>query len=301
MYTFQSSWPIDDKAWMKARQIRWKSQVLPRLKDMIKFGALGTLFDGTDLRFLKAFYMKGEILPYDEKWLSDVSMGSIWKSDQEKLGKPFDVKFIFKIWFHPEEDVEVFKAIMNEHYKGRSAKLHGDRRRYMSLSSYGLTVGDKRKVYEFLDARNYYIDKIFLPKTWEEYLGPSPDTVDWDDYITLAVWENLQGRTSFFMNRLSQINTTRGIRAGIFAFDLLIDLARQIDINTSVNGTTIEQKFKFVMNRILHLKGKKHEPQIHPELMEVFNKEVCEVFDEGITPEIDALWQQCKKEKFTNI
>lgn len=292
MYKFSDAWKVDDKAWLKERQLRWKQQVLPRLKHMVKYQRI---IYKRDLPYLKAFFLKGTLLPYDAEWSS---RASIYKDD---LGKPYRPRFIFKIWFHPEENEQVFRDIMDDHYHNNPEQLYHDRLKYVYLNSYSL---GKDQDYEFLAGRNYYLDRILLPKTWEEYIGPKPETVNWSrDYDdSVDEWQEKKSeKEEFFIHLLTQMNSTRTARTTSFSFDLFVDLARQVDIYKNCDGETAEQMLKFVMNRILYLKGKKYTPKLNPELMAIWRAEITELFNNGITPEIDALWVQCKEAKFTNI
>ena len=59
-----SVWKIHDKDWMKQRQERWKG-IERQLKRMLE---CRSIYNKEDIRYHKAYFLKGVVLPIDEKW-----------------------------------------------------------------------------------------------------------------------------------------------------------------------------------------------------------------------------------------
>src|SRR5690606_21044132 len=96
----ENIWKIQDKEWMKQRQERWK-EINVQLKSIISRQPNYK----ADIPYHKAYFLKGKILPVDEKW---AKTRYVWPRkfgiDESSYGKPFSFSVYYKVWYYPEVD-----------------------------------------------------------------------------------------------------------------------------------------------------------------------------------------------------
>lgn len=272
-----SIWKIQDKVWMKQRQERWKG-IEKQLKRMVDRGSIN---NKEDIRYYKAYFLKGVVLPIDEKWGQQS-----FRFDKCRLGEPFKVRVFLRIWFYPIIDETLFKKWCED------ADIL-DRYKY-SIS--GL-VADCN--YEFFADRSIYLDQYLVPRTYQEVYeldkAACPHAKAW--ISEKRVLEMLLGglRRGLIAYEYSITNAHMGYISDnfirCFAFPLLKDL---LSINGILSPEFVE-KLIFIMNSLVN-------NETPPEsyawgVATKLYRELTEFFETGVTPEVDALWQKAKLEK----
>jgi len=92
-------WNLSDKNWLKQRRERWKG-----IHKQLKQFAIYELLCKRDIRYHKAYFLKGTLLDYDRRWIDEG-----YRVDKSIIGKPFVLNPIYKIWYHPIVDIELFQ------------------------------------------------------------------------------------------------------------------------------------------------------------------------------------------------
>jgi hypothetical protein len=275
-----SVWKIQDKDWMKQRQERWKG-IEKQLKRMVDRGSIN---NKEDIRYYKAYFLKGVVLPIDEKWGQQS-----FRFDKGRLGEPFEVRVFFKIWFYPTLDEALFRKWCED--AGTF-----DRYKY-SIS--GLAADCE---YEFFADRSIYLDQYLVPQTYQDVYeldkAACPYAKIWISEKRLLEMLLSRLRRGVIAYRNSVINAHMGYISDnfilCFAFPLFKDL---LSINGILSSEFVE-KLIFIMNSLVN-------NETPPEsyawgVATKLYRELTEFFESGVTPEVDALWQKAKLEKANN-
>ena len=61
-----SIWNVKDKTWLKERRERWKG-IQKQLKTIVPYD----LLNKKEIRFHKSYFLKGDLLPYDQQWVDE--------------------------------------------------------------------------------------------------------------------------------------------------------------------------------------------------------------------------------------
>ncbi len=286
-------WKINNKAWVKARQTRWTKKILPQLKEMMHYW--DCFLQPCDLPYLKAYFLKGELLNYDEKWFKKLDyVTQLEPQSREMIGTPYQILLIFKVWFYPEDDQDLFE-------------LWCKRSRPIDVQIYEIAArnpgSEGNKGCEFFAGRSYYLDRYLVPKTFDDYVESIDELSSRpEDFKQNFEKQSLMLRKWLLADIISQKISClvgRGRFPYVFCHELFVDLLTTVDFCSEApnDGRTYELMFKAVMNLILHKKNKDFDPK-HP-LIEKLKSEMIEQFEGGITPEIDALWQEAQKGPFS--
>lgn len=291
----ENLWEIHDKEWLKSRQERWKSiqQQLKRMLDR------SSIFNKEDVRYHKAYFLKGKILPIDEKWGAQA-----FRFDKNRLGTPFPIEVFFKVWYYPKVDEQLFRQWCE-------AATVSERYRYCIS---GLAVDHE---HEFFADRSVYLDKYLAPLTYQELFeldkASRPQGGSWISErraLTVQLGKILRGLTAY-----NKSNAFSHIRKGVsdsfimcFAFSLLRDMLQSFDDlsvtidahngnpNLGLQDEVLEISLQDKLIKIMtHLVSQKSPPEDYAwGVAARLHCELTDFFDGGVTPQIDELWEQIK-------
>ena len=280
-------WKINNRRWLESRQTRWAKRIQPQLKELSRFWV--TFLQPYDLPFLKAYFIKGEILDYDEKWFGRLDYATQRRSSH-MLGTPYQLPVLFKVWFYPEENEKLFEQWCNE---ATSYDLHY----YETTARNSSSCGHEKM--EFFAGRSYYLDRFLVPKTFDGYseviynlskLGFEDRHIKEQQMPMLR----LMLLVNIFTQKISCL-AGKGRFPFVFAHELFVDLLKEHDLTTKdpKGGRNLDTLLKNVIDLILHRDIRDFYPRFP--LIEKLKKEMTEQFEQGITPEIDAIWKEAQK------
>jgi hypothetical protein len=281
-----SVWKIQDKDWMKQRQERWKGIQL-QLKHIIDYAP----FFKADVLYHKAYFLKGSVLPIDEKW---AKTRYVWPKkfgiDENSYGKPFHFNVYFRVWYHPEVDESLFK-VWCEH--ANVDEMHHYCLGRLSFSHEA----------EFFADRSIYLDQFWAPKTYQELLDldkrACPKAKSWisEKHALELQLNRLFTGVRAYKSSVSWSHLANHVSDNFimcFAFPLLKDL---LSIKKILSPELVE-KLIFIMNSLVN---NETPPESYAWGMATkLYRELTEFFESGVTPEVDALWQKAKLEKANN-
>ncbi|MCW8877576.1 MAG: hypothetical protein OQJ89_03800 [Kangiellaceae bacterium] len=264
-------WNVADKDWVKARRERWKS-----INNQLKIFAKYDLLNKNEIRFHKEYFLKGSLLPYDEKWVSDG-----FRVDRNVIGKPFDLNPIFKIWYHPEVDEALFREWGAQSSLSEKLLVFKIVERNAGFDS----------SYELFADRSPYIDQYVVPSNCDDVLelhsfdNRTPEKIL--HYILYRVGECLTAKKEL---------GCRGNFLLAFSFELLVDCLKRVELNScsgiDYDNSPFEERLYFLMLRCLFAEpGEVYAEYGLPlKLKEQWQK----LFDAGVTHDIDLIWEKAK-------
>jgi len=280
------AWKTTDKAWMKQRKLHFKEHVLPVLKSCEGSSAIVNRYE---FRYLKAYYLKGECLAYDERWLSE---GGGLPSCKALLGQPFRINFLFKIWFYPECDENYFADLARQEFERRGEAV--------VRKEYGNQDVDNNRL-EFLDNRQHIMARLMAPRTLEEKVGPAPQDPNSARYEKgMRRWQSsMADKEDYLTHVLEQMLRCLDSRSTnfpfAFAFDLFIDLANRCDfLPDETLRNSPEKLTKKLINTLQYPAAPLELAPYNGDETLLLYKQLPELFEAGICPEIDQWWQQAK-------
>lgn len=267
------AWKLNDKEWVKERRARWK-RVQGQLKQLASFSRVRK----DDIRYHKAYLLKGECLQYDEKWRA----GRSW-IDKRLIGQPYELNAMYRIWYHPVVDETYFKEICE-------AATINEKLAVFNLVECNYRVDPD---YEFFEDRSYFIDRYLVPETCQGVVdlhpksNRSPRKILYRLLISISIC-------------LSATRTAhaKGIYLLAFASELLVDALNKVDLNERYN-----EHFP-PFSELLYKKMKEclySEPEddlyIEHGLPIKLREVLRELFDAGVNETVDELWAKAKASK----
>lgn len=282
----KQAWKLDNKEWLKQRKLHFKEKILPVLKDMVSDEVH---IRKKDLRYLKAYYIKGECLPYDERWLKlGICPG---KKEIDKLGTAYQPTLEIKFWFYPEYDEKYFNHLVQEAFVKQGE--------HYIRQEYGLDLRYLGCIGEFFDNRLMLMDKLMAPRNLEEIVGSKPENVASKFYErNLQYWQEQMDRAEQKfgavlgkMEKCLYANGSNYIFA--FAFELFVDLAKRLEF--SEDNELLQIEIKNIINVLQY----PPQPLVLPEnnamqTIELY-KQLPAIFEAGLHPMIDEWWAQAKQ------
>lgn len=291
-------WRIHDKEWMKQRQQRWKS-IQARLKQMLQFDLI---YNKEDIRYHKAYFLKGKILPIEERWGHET-----FRFDKSLLGKPFPLRVFYRMWYYPELNRKLF---------GEWCAEASNLERYEYWRFLHVPNGND----EFFADRSPYIDEFLAPQTYQELVDidkrARPQGKIWisrQDALRILLRRIQVGVSAHHLNLTVYRNSPYLIQnfTMCFAFPLLRELLVSVDdlsfiveerrgnpnrgLQDCITVIMLGDKLRTIMDYLVN-----HE--MPPEefswgVPAKLYRELTAFFEGGVTSEIDALWKSVKLKK----
>lgn len=279
----ESAWKIQDKEWMKQRQERWK-EIQTQLKSIIDYAP----HFKADTPYHKAYFLKGRILPIDEKWAKTRFVRpKKFGIDESSYGKPFSLGVYYKVWYYPEVDEFLFKFWCEE------ADIA---ERYQYCLS---IIGFSREV-EFFADRSFFLDKYWAPKTYQELLEldqkARPKGGNWISQSRALQMLLDRIRRGVFAYHNSVINAHMGYVTDNFIMCFALPLLRDLLSIDGILSPDLSEKLVKIMNCLV---TQPPPPEGYSwGVAARLHRELTEFFDGGVSPQIDDLWEQIKLGKF---
>ena len=266
-------WRIRDKGWLQARREHWK-----RIEGQLKNISIYLEYYKKQIRFHKAYFLKGELMPYDQKW---VDAG--YKVDPGIIGRPFDLHPMFRMWYHPVIDNALFE-------EWGKAATNQEKISVFTMVERGIDVDTK---FEFFEDRSYFIDRYLVPKTCDEVMNLhhnmnySPEKILY--LILYSINRCLRG---------TRVTVGCGNYLLCFSFDLLIDSLREADLTACPMNTVGDSLggwlYQELQKSLFATPGNLYSEHGLPLKLK---KMLPEVFEVGVSSEVDSLWEKAKQSK----
>jgi len=137
-----SAWKTDDKAWMKERRAGWKD--IKNTIDQL------TSVRGRDKKFLKTFYLTGEINIDEMRKV----FGRRW-TDPDKPFLPMEASILYECWLTADQSDDNWNRIKESYEERRSRAMYDSCREFLGTLDYypesgALFGGLEERLYHFL-------------------------------------------------------------------------------------------------------------------------------------------------------
>lgn len=266
------AWKLNDKEWVKKRRDHWK-----RIEGQLNQLAFFDQIRKEDIRYHKAYFLKGECLPYDEKWHA----GRRW-INRSLIGQPYELDAMYRIWYHPEVDEAYFAEV------GDSSSLD-ERLGVFMLVECNYCV-DAR--YEFFEDRSYYIDRYLVPKTCADVFDLHPPS----NRTPQNVLDRLL-RSIIICLRAKKSTHSRGIYLLAFAAELFVDALNRVDLSDAYRDGVPSYADRLYKAMQISLYEEPEGMYMEHGLPNRLRDVLIELFNSGINQTVDALWAKAKASK----
>lgn len=266
-------WQTQNPKWLKARQTKWQKHILPMLKELAD---RSSLLRKDELKQYKQYYISGQRLPYTES-------SRRAKYRKHFIGKPIEIPLVLQILCYPIEDAEVFNTLVEDYFTELN-DAHSRYNEFYLYQDYNAQVKvSLRHLTEEELTKTQYCDQLIVCRNFEESKGPHLEKfLDRKIEVLNKLFDTTNWTTA------SQLFPFRPYR---YSFELYRYLLQEIPFDELA-----EDSLMYIygyMNRLNHEKLKN---QPGKDYVAKANQMAIAMFEKGITPQIDALWAQCKIE-----
>lgn len=296
---FRYLWRTDDREWLRERKQLWKG-VQAQLKSLVYDGPV---YFKENIRYHKHYFFTGELLECDDKWEKAAP-----KHLKKYWGKPFPMPLVCVLWYLPEINSNVVDKLKD--YVSTEEK-----RLYIKWGETQFIADREETGAEFFFDRAPIIDELLCPRSIEEYIqvkvsGLLPQSKERvkkklkknPQSLFLGHYNRKQREALINSQLRGRIRYSCGNYLMLFGFDLLRDVlisVKDYDYRELDRNGHYELSFRFLIENTLMgalLSQPRPKDKVHWGVPAQFYDRLYAFFEEGVSPEIDEMWANAKRE-----